>query len=309
MKKILLIGGSGYIGSHLYNYLDSKNYNIDSIDIFWYGKSNNSTYKDFRDLKQEDIKEYSHIILLAGHSSVGMSENNMMPVLKNNVLNFCNLLNILDEDQFLIYASSSSVYGDTKEKIVTEEYISFLPNNHYDLSKYEIDSYAKLSGKKYFALRFGTVNGASPNLRTDIMINAMVNSAQKNNKVLCFNPDTNRPILGINDLVRAIETIVVNGSKDNIGVYNLASFNSNALEISKGVSSAMNVELQILEEKKDNIQNTKLETKKYDFLIDSSKFCKTFNFQFEETIYSIIKSLIDSKIIKNRQGRKSAKIY
>jgi UDP-glucuronate 4-epimerase len=309
MQKVLILGSSGYIGSKLYNHLVSKKYQVNGLDINWYGESSHSLYKDIYDLTIDDIKDFSHIVLLAGHSSVGMSENNMISVLNNNVVNFCKLLDLISDEQKLIYASSSSVYGDTKNSVVNEEYVSFLPNNHYDLSKYEIDAYAKLSGKQYYALRFGTVNGSSPNLRADIMINAMVTSAQKNGRVLCFNPETNRPILGIRDLVRAIDTIITKGTKNNIGVYNLASFNSNALDISKGVSKELNVPLEILEEKKTDITNVKLETKKYDFLIDSSKFKKEFGFEFEETISSIIKSLIDSEEIENRQGRKNAKLY
>jgi len=308
-KKILILGGSGYIGSFLNKYLIEKKYDVDSIDICWYGNLSNSKIKDINDLKKIDLKDYTDIILLAAHSSVGMSENNMISVLNNNVVNFCKILDLINKDQKLIYASSSSVYGNTNQRIVDEEYVSFCPNNHYDLSKYEIDSYAKLSDKTYFALRFGTVNGASPNLRTDIMINAMVNAAQKNNKVLCFNPDTNRPILGIKDLVRAVEKIIVLGDKSNHGIYNLASFNSNALEISKGVSKKLNVPLEILEPKTENITNTKLETKKYDFLINTSKFENAFDFSFKETIESIVDSLIDSKLIKNREGRKNAKLY
>ena len=140
-----------------------------------------------------------------------MCENNMTSTMKNNVLNFVELLDKIDKNQTFIYASSSSVYGDTKENVVSETYVHFEPNNFYDLSKYEIDSYAALTDKKYFGLRFGTANGASPNFRNDIMINAMTFNGRKNDKVFCFNPEIHRPILGVKDLCRAIQIIIKKG--------------------------------------------------------------------------------------------------
>ena len=309
MKKILLIGGCGYIGTKLHQELEKK-YDLDSLDIEWYdnvlGKTN--LKKDFNDLSREEIQQYTHIILLAGHSSVKMSEH-MSSTLKNNVLNFVNLLEKITEEQILIYASSSSVYGDTKTREVTEKYRSFRPNNYYDLSKHEADSYAKLSGKCFFALRFGTVNGYSPNLRNDIMINAMTFNAIENGEIFCFNPEINRPILGINDLCRAVDTIIEKGNKNNKGVYNLASFNSNVKTIASSVSRLTNSELKIVDNPPEKITNVKLQSKAYDFLINSEKFKRVFDFEFEETIDTIVQSLIDNYEIMKKGSRTDAKIY
>jgi nucleoside-diphosphate-sugar epimerase len=310
MDRVLIIGGCGYVGSELYNFLSSE-YCIDTVDLEWYGNfvNEDNIVQDYSSLTKSELEQYDHIILLAAHSSVKMCEDNMTSTLKNNVLNFVELLDKLSEKQTFIYASSSSVYGDTKERVVDETYVQFEPNNFYDLSKHEIDSYALLTDKKYFALRFGTVNGSSPNLRNDIMINAMTYNGKKNGKVFCFNPDIHRPILGIKDLCRAVKTIVDSGTSEDKGVYNLASFNSTAREISEKVAATMGIDLEIIDELPEVITNVKLQTKAYDFLIDSDKFKQAFNFEFVETVETIVSSIVENFDKINMGNRSDARLY
>jgi len=310
MKRILIIGGCGYVGSRLYEYLRTV-CDVDTVDLEWYGNyvNKDNVVKDMSLLTPAELEKYQVVILLAGHSSVKMCENNMVSTMKNNVLNFVELLEKINKEQTLIYASSSSVYGDTKEFKVGEEYTRFEPNNYYDLSKHEIDSYAKLSDKNVFGLRFGTVNGSSPNLRSDIMINAMVFNALKDGKVFCFNPEIHRPILGIQDLCRAIETIIIHGTEEDSGIYNLCSFNTTALDISSRVASILGVDFEIIETLPDVVTNVKLQTKAYNFMIDPRKFKRTFNFHFTETVETIVSSIVQDFETINKGSRSDVKLY
>ena len=288
MANILLIGGCGYIGSRLFQVLN-EDHAVDSVDIEWYGNftSRFNIVKDFGQLTKEEVEFYDVVILLAGHSSVKMCVDNMVPTLKNNVLNFAHLLELLNP----------------------EEYNRFEPNNYYDLSKHEIDSYAVLSDKKYFGLRFGTVNGASPNLRNDIMINAMTYNALQNGKVFCFNPEVHRPILGIEDLCRAMKVIIEKGTHENSGLYNVASFNSTARQISEAVAKTTGAELEIVDTLPETITNVKLQTKAYNFLIDSTKFEEVFDFEFKETPTTIVQSIVEQFDKINKGNRSDAKLY
>lgn len=282
MKNILLLGNKGYIGSYL-EYALSEKYSISGVDIGWFEAASGPI--DYKTLTRGYLSNYEAVILLAGHSAVRQCEGDLTSSFENNVVNFVNLLNKIDK-QKLIYASSSSIYGSVlgAGEIASEDLSRYVATNYYDLSKYVIDQYAKLSGKQCYGLRFGTVNGFSPRLRTDIMINAMVNSAHANGHVKVFEPAIHRPILGIRDLGRAVESII-DSNEQNAGTYNLASLNSTSGEIGLEVSKIMECELI------EDVPLTANKSKPYDFQIDSSKFIETYNFEFKESIESITLSL------------------
>ena len=305
--KHLIIGGKGYIGSRLTNELQGA---IDSIDLELYPSKETQIRNirmDYNLLSKDFIKNYDNIILLAGHSSVRMCDAPSQCVFNNNVRNFVSLLSKLNDNQTFIYASSASVYGNCKQPIATESYKFDEPYNMYDLTKQMIDTYFSISKPKarVFGLRFGTVNGYSPVLRDDVMINAMVSSAWKNNKVLLFNPDIKRSILGIGDLVRGVKTII-ESNKSEGGIYNLSSFTHTSGEIASKVSSLLNCPLEtIIPEEVNKTINEKLVSSKYDFALSCDKFINDFNFSFEETIDTIVDSLVtnkDNMIFTNRNS-------
>lgn len=301
--KVLVIGGSGYIGSQL---VDNLKQNceleivvVDSEEYTGHCKRRDDVvYIDtkYQNLESAFFLQFSDIVLLAGQSSVSNSKA-MLNVIDNSVRNFAWLLDHVSDDQKLIYASSSSVYGRTYNKEVSEDFnktSGYEPYNYYDWSKQTIDQLAELSNKHYYSLRFGTVNGFSRNLRNDVMINSMVYNAKKNGKLYITNPHVNRPILGINDLCRAVAAILTQGRKELSGIYNLNSFNASVMEIATNVSKLCEVPCEYLSATETtNIVNFKLQTKCYDFKIFSDKFCKAFNFEFVDTMESITCGLFE----------------
>ena len=315
-KKLLIIGGEGYIGTHLLDYLKINGVgstsscsltcldlginsnNIKELDDVIYIK------KKYQDMPTEWFANFTDIILLAGQSSCGNS-NNLLDVIDNNIRNFAQLLEKLGDNQKLIYASSSSVYGNTNNMEVNEDFLEYEPYNYYDWSKYTIDQLASLSGKHYYGLRFGTVSGFSRNLRNDIMINSMCYNAKINENIFVHCGNVNRPLLGINDLTKAILTIINNGTLDKAGIYNLNSFNSNVSDIANTIANICKVPCKNIENI-ENIEdlNFKIQKKSYDFKISSEKFMKAFNFVFEDNIYSITNELLQKwDIIENQQNR------
>ena len=300
MSRTLLIGHRGYIGSRLTQEIDA-----DGIDINWFrsGKEN----IDFKDLSKSYYSEFDNIILLAGHSSVKMSESNLSSCFNNNVRNFIHLLEKID-NQKLIYASSSSVYGSVGGKTVNEKYFGFEPYNQYDISKHVADLYAQKSDVEYYALRFGTVNGYSPFLRSDVMINAMVNSAINDGHIKLYIKDTMRPILGINDLCRAVRYILASG-EDKRGLYNLASFNKTAEQIAYEVADVMGVEVKEFQADPTQIENTKNQTKAYNFSISTLKFRREFGFKFKDTVESLTNELKSSWGKMKKTNRSESKYY
>jgi len=291
--KILLIGGNGYIGSRLYTHFKAKKYEIDNIDLCWYGKIFNETIQqNFNDVSISFLSQYTHIILLAGYSSVGMCKN-LHDTVTSNITYFNNLVNKLSDKQILIYASSCSVYGNG-EKILDENDTLSPPLNNYDFSKQTIDYINNLSlNKKCIGLRFGTVNGYSPNLRTDLVINSMTLSSIQENKIYISNGNIKRSLLGLNDLCNAIEKIVVTDHiKSNI--YNLVSFSNSILDLAKNIQQLNDCKL---------IVNEHLSTS-YSFTVTNNKFESDFKFKFTDTVESIYNELTQNfDSVKSKSNR------
>ena len=271
--KILILGGNGYIGSYLTKYLSN------SFDVTPYG----SRTQDYNSLSEEFLTGFEYIILLAGHSSVQMCLGPLESPWLNNVVNFKNLLSKTRYDQKIIYASSSSVYGDKNFNVSTERDISLDYINNYDLTKTTLDLYALREmglGRKLMGLRFGTVNGSSPVIRVDLMLNSMVYNALYNKEITVTNKHVRRPILYIKDLARAIEHVM--SGKFYPGVYNLASFNSTVNEMSREVSRQTGVKIKDIGDKPGV----------YNFEISSAKFIDTHGFKFEGIPEMVVSDII-----------------
>lgn len=294
MSNVLLIGSYGYIGSAINSKIDCHGIDL-AIGI------------DYRYLPSHFFENYDCVILLAGNSSVASCADNQLSSFKNNVDNFAILLDNLNKVKKrikLIYASSSSVYGCVGGGTLTESHTDFIPHNTYDITKHFIDMMAADSSVEYYGLRFGTVCGYSPTLRTDVMINSMVYSAKTNGHIKLYVKNINRPILGISDLVNAVSSII-NEKEDRRGIYNLASFNSTAGEIASNVANICNVPIIELDTP-SLVTNAKEQTVTYDFAISSDKFIKEFSFNFKEDVSSITNSLLDNwdDMIKVNRSKK-----
>ena len=71
--KILIAGGAGYIGSVLIPKLLERGYNVDALDLLWFGnhlpKEVNVIKKDVFEINEVDLKGYDQVIFIAGLSN------------------------------------------------------------------------------------------------------------------------------------------------------------------------------------------------------------------------------------------------
>lgn len=277
-KKILIIGGNGYVGSRLYESLLKENYDVDNLDLCWFGKLYDETIvKDYRDLTESELSKYTHIILLAGHSSVSMSKDNNFSCISNNVSNFVSLVEKLSDEQILLYASTLAVYG-ANPKHVTEQDELMDAKNIYDYTFIAREDIAKLyPTKKLVGLRFGSVNGFSKNFRNENIINALSSNIVTNNELVVSNGHAYRSILGINDLSRCFIRLI-ESNEILCSVYNLTSLNDTILNIAQKIHSFGNSNLTINE---SSFQTD------YSFNCSSKLFETEFDFEFMDSIDSI----------------------
>jgi nucleoside-diphosphate-sugar epimerase len=282
MKKILLIGGNGYLGCRIYEYLLNKKYDVTNLDLGWFGIVYPETIqKDYRDLTKEELSKYTHIILLAGHSSVSMCGGELTSCFNNNVFNFTNLLDKIDDNQTLIYSSTLAVYGNNP-KLVTEEDPIKKALNVYDYTKIARENIANFyPNKKLIGLRFGSVSGFSPNFRNENLLNALTLSSINQQPLTISNGDAYRSVLGLNDLCCAIDKIIeVDIIKNKI--YNLTSISDKIINFGYEVKRLTDSEL---------IVNDSFKTD-YSFNCSAELFEKDYNFKFGDTIESIYNNII-----------------
>jgi nucleoside-diphosphate-sugar epimerase len=294
--NVLLLGGAGYIGSLFSQKTKHQIKNVD-LCLFRGTAASNLAIENYN---KSDINEADVIVCLAGHSSVQMCEHSPSRSWTNNVQYFRNLCERLQKHQKLIYASSASVYGKTSSISTEDSDINFNVLNHYDLQKITIDLIANkyiAEGKNIIGLRFGTVNGASPNTRSDLMINSMVKAATEKGVLNAKNLSIRRAILGINDACRALDLIVEEHIQP--GQYNLASFNSNVGEIANTVSEIMKAD--IIKHPDDLIA--------YDFELSTQKFINATGFTFKDNLETLVQGLREYRPLINFDVRDNDRYF
>ena len=279
-SKLLLLGGTGYIGSRLYRHLTAQGIAVDTVDLELRGNRVNpdNVKMDYQYLTAQFLSGYDTIVLLAAHANVAQSLQDPYGAFENNLVKFAGLISKL-AGQRLIYASSSSVYSGVGGQAVDENWRTFNFVNMYDFTKYACDAVSRMLYGNFYALRFGTVCGASENLRLDLMINKMVWSGLTQGRLTVSNPEVRRPILGIDDLCRAVALIVE--GEDRPGIYNLCSFNTTVVDVGRAVAEILGCELQL-----------GAPSPTYDFSMENGKIALEYGFRAEETVATIVAGLL-----------------
>ena len=239
-KNILVTGCAGFIGFHLTKRLSENNYNIIGIDNLndYYDVaikesrldilSNNNQFVFYKvDLcnTSELSKIFKNnnidfIIHLAAQAGVRYSLENPNAYIDSNIIGFMNILGECKKYNLnIIYASSSSVYGDSKQFPLSEEEICKKPLSLYGASKLFNEltaySYSHLYNISSIGLRFFTVYG--PWGRPDMALFKFTKNIIENKKIDVYNKGNHsRSFTYIDDIVDAIESLLENYiSKNN----------------------------------------------------------------------------------------------
>jgi UDP-N-acetylglucosamine 4-epimerase len=239
----IVTGGAGFIGSNLIEYLIQNNQYVICIDNLSTGYLKNISIfkgkkfyfikKDIRKVKLEDIKKkVDYVVHLAALGSVPRSFNDPIETNSVNVdgsLNILKLSKDLKSKKF-IFASSSSVYGDSKNKTKKEDDIKN-PISPYGVSKNTFENYAKILSKylqiRTIGLRFFNVFGPNQNVKGpySAVIPTWTNNLIKKKEVL-VNGDgsTSRDFTYIDNVIQGIILAAhsKNKKKEYYSYFNLA---------------------------------------------------------------------------------------
>ena len=176
-EKVLVTGGAGFIGSHIVDSLLAKDFEVTILDNLSSGKMKNIEQNlnkenlhfikgDIRDgdAVKQAVRDVDAVIHEAALVSVTRSVENPFPTNEVNVTGTLNLLKAcLDSGiKRFIYASSSSVYGET-ETLPKKETLPPQPISPYAASKLAAENYCKAFYKVYgletVSLRYFNVYG------------------------------------------------------------------------------------------------------------------------------------------------------
>ena len=149
-----------------------------------------------------------------------------------------------------IYASSSSVYGISKEKNVTED-LDLKPLTDYSKYKALCEKYYLITRQITFVkvIRPATVCGYSVRQRIDVVVNILTNLAYNKNKITVYGGDQLRPNIHIDDMIRSYELMITSDVKlINKKIYNIGFDNFPVVEIANKVKTIIgkNVELNLV---------------------------------------------------------------
>ena len=253
MKKILITGGCGFIGTKLVYELLKKDCQIKVVDTSWFGnflpksKKIKILKKDIRNLVENDFKNVDTVFHLASISNDPCSDLNpklsweVGPLATFNILNICKRKKIRN----FIYASSGSVYGVSDKKKVTEN-TNLLPISDYNKQKMITEKVIE-SFKDFFRvviIRPATVCGLSPRLRLDLSVNMLTYQATKNKLITVFGGTQIRPNIHIDDMVSLY--LYCYRNKNLIGTFNAGFENISILDIAKKIQKKIDCKIKIL---------------------------------------------------------------
>ena len=161
MRRILITGGAGFVGSNIANRLAVNN-QVTVVDDLSFGNKDNllksvpMVKMDFNDLTEEDLKGYG-ILIHCATANINYAITNPIDTFKINALNTIDLFNRFKGR--IIYTSTSSVYGQA-DKFPTNETAEERVFNSYDQSKLIAEKYLQLRGN-YTTLRLSNVYGVN----------------------------------------------------------------------------------------------------------------------------------------------------
>ena len=310
MKKILITGGGGYIGSmlttellrlgHEVTVIDLLKYDKGSLDHLYYEKKFTFINDDIRNLNllKKIIYKNEFVIPLAALVGAPLCKKNKKDAISINYESIKKILQTLKTKQKLIYLTTNSGYGIGEKNKFCNEESPLKPISLYGQTKCDAENEVR-KFKNTISFRLATVFGASYRMRSDLLVNNFVQRAVNENFIDIFEPNFRRNFIHIRDVVGGIIFSIKNFNRLKSDVYNL------------GLSSANITKIELAKKIKKQIKNLKIETvknrsdpDKRDYFVSNAKIEKK-GFVAKTSLDRGIKELIqvfrnnNKKIINN----------
>jgi len=249
MKKVLITGGAGFIGSHVVRrFVKSGSYQVVNLDKLTYAGNlenltdveNDSNYTfekgdicDFEFIKGLFEKyNFDGVVHLAAESHVDRSITNPMAFIEANVIGTVTLLNVAKdfwinkEEKRFYHVSTDEVYGSLGDEGFFLETTPYDPKSPYSASKASSDHFVRAYGNTY-GLPYvisNCSNNYGPNHFPEKLIPLMIHNIRNQKPLPVYGKGENiRDWLFVEDHARAIHIIFEKG--ENTETYNIGGFN------------------------------------------------------------------------------------
>jgi len=238
MKKLIVTGGRGFIGSHFVEEALSRGCSVLDIDKITYAASENLPWDEYKNYKlvKQDIAELDHlpscdaIINFAAESHVDNSIRSSEVFVKSNILGTHNLLELIRgkpeyERPLFFQISTDEVYGDRLEGLFTED-DKLAPSNPYSATKASAEmlvlSYHRTYGVDYLITRASN-NYGERQYREKLIPKSLDNL--RNGKKIPLHGDGTyiRDWTYVKDNVSALMLLLESGTKND--TFNIAAEN------------------------------------------------------------------------------------
>lgn len=263
-KKILVTGAAGFIGFHLVKKLAENNFNITGIDNLneYYDPSlkhdrleqlgvsidintkkqspvQSETFPNFKFIKMDLIEmerltnlfkteNFDIVIHLAAQAGVRFSIESPEVYIQSNIIGFFNILECSKNNkvEHLIYASSSSVYGNNDKVPFSETDSVDFPISMYAATKKSNElmahTYSHIHKLRTTGLRFFTVYG--PWGRPDMAAYLFTKSILEGTPIKVFNNgELHRDFTYIDDIIDGIIRVMDKSDKTGYALYNIGN--------------------------------------------------------------------------------------
>jgi len=246
MKKVLVTGGAGYIGSVLVRLLLNRGYKVRVLDRLMFGGDsivellNNENFEfikgDIRDKKDvqkamENIDYITHLAAIVGDPACAREPELAYDVNVNGSKLLYEMANKNNVKKF-IFASTCSNYGKMKDSnAYVDETSELRPVSLYAKTKVEVEEYLLSQNRqnitKPTCLRFSTVYGISPRIRFDLTVNEFTKELILGRELVVFGEQFWRPYCHVVDLARSVISVIESDNRTDFNVYNVGDTSEN----------------------------------------------------------------------------------